>query len=156
MINMLRFKQRGSGEYAHLTGEEAYTQYAQSAEKAQAPLGSRLLWSGKVREKLTEGSAPNFHAIALLEYASPRAFLQYLTRGGSNTKARGAGLSGQWLISSTTLEESRLPDAHQAHVVLIELSGGRRQNSEASKVWELKKPTYRAAGARTLWHGRCD
>lgn len=156
MINMLSFKEHATGDYSHLTGEEAYKQYAQSVQKAQAPLGSRLLWSGNVQEKVTEGCAPNFYSIALLEYASPRAFLQFLTKGGSNTKARGAGLRGQWLISSTTLEASELPDSDEAYVVLIELGGGMRQNPEARKRWKVRKSTYRVAGAKTVWHGRCD
>ena len=71
MINAIVFKERAIGDYAHLTGQEAYELYAQSVQKAQRPLGSRLLWSGQVTEKITSGPAPNFHAIAFLEYASP-------------------------------------------------------------------------------------
>ena len=33
MINMLSYKPQATGDYAHLTGEETYENYAQSAEK---------------------------------------------------------------------------------------------------------------------------
>jgi hypothetical protein len=157
MINMLSFKPQATGDYAHLSGQEAYELYAQSVQEAQAPLGSRLLWSGQVQHKMTVGNAPSFHSIAFLEYASPIAFLQFVTKGGSNTKARSAGLHGQWLIASTTLDEGKLPDPDDAHVILIEFGGGTRQNSEAGEGWqEVWKSAYRDVGGLTLWHGRCD
>ena len=157
MINLLLFKETASGDYAHLSGEEAYKLYVQSVQKAQAPLGSRLLWSGNVQQKMSEGVAPSFHSIGLLEYASPKAFLQFLTRGGSNAKARAAGLQGQWLISSTTLTEGKAPDADDDHVVLFELCGGYEHNKDAMKILqENRESSYGTAGGRTLWHGRCD
>ena len=52
MINMLSFKKQATGDYAHLSGQEAYEQYAQSVQKAQAPLGSRLLWTGQVQKEM--------------------------------------------------------------------------------------------------------
>ena len=158
MINMLSYKEQATGDYAHLTGEEAYERYVQSVQKAQAPLGSRLLWSGQVQQKLTEGKVPGFHSIAFLEYASPKAFLEFVTLGGSNTKARAAGLYGQWLIASITLEANELPESsNEGHIVLVELSGGTKRNPEVRKMWgEVRKSTYQVAGAKTLWHGRCD
>jgi len=157
MINMLLFKEQATGNYAHLSGQEAYLQYAQSVQKTQAHLGSRLLWSGLIQQDFTAGSAPSFHSIGFLEYASPKTFFQFVTQGGSNTKARGAGLYGQWLIASTTLEAYNLPDYHEAHIVLVELSGGMVHNPEARKMWvEDRKSTYQVIGGKTLWHGRCD
>jgi hypothetical protein len=157
MINALVFKQQATGDFSHLTGQEAYELYAQSVQKAQGPLGSRLLWSGQIVQKMSSGIAPNFHAIAFLEYASPRAFLQFLTRGGSNSKARSAGLDGQWLIASTTLEADPLSDSLSDGLVLVEFLGGTKQGSETRKRWdENRQLAYPAVGAKMLWFGRCD
>lgn len=157
MINLLSYKPQGTGDYAHLTGEEAYEVYAKSVEKVQGPLGSRLFWSGQVRQDMTEEKLLPFDAIGLLEYASPKAFLQANFKGKSNTKARTAGLKGQWLIASTTLTVGVLPDPDEEHVVLIELTGGIKQNSETLKQWlEVQQSTYQSVGAKTIWHGRCD
>ena len=60
MINAIVFKERATGDYAHLSGQEAYELYAHSVQKAQVPLGSQLLWSGQVAEKMTSGLAPIF------------------------------------------------------------------------------------------------
>jgi hypothetical protein len=158
MINMLVYKEKASGDYARLSGEEAYELYAKSGQKSLAHLGSRLLWSGHIHQKMTVGNAPSFHTIGLLEYASPKAFLQYITKGDSNSKARTAGLHGQWLIASTTLKESQLHEtASDRHVVLVELWGGMRRNSEARRRWEeVRQSTYQAVGAKTIWYGHCD
>jgi hypothetical protein len=157
MINMLSYKQQATGDYAHLTGEEAYEVYAKSVEKVQGPLGSRLLWTGKVQQNKNEDKLPTFDTIVLLEYASPKAFLQANFKGKSNTKARVAGLKGQWLIASTTLAQGVLPDSDEEHVVLIELSGGMKRNQETAKRWhEVRQSTFHGVGAKTLWHGRCD
>ena len=157
MINLLSFNETASGKFDHLSGEEAYQQYAQSVQKAQAPLGSRLLWSGNIQQKMNEGVAPNFHSIGLLEYASPKAFLQFITKGGSDVKARSAGLQGQWLIASTTLAEGKMADADDDHVVMVELSGGYGHTKDTRKYWqENRESFYVTAGGRTLWHGRCD
>jgi hypothetical protein len=157
MINLLAFKDQASGDYAHLTGEEAYGVYVQSMQSVQASLGSRLLWAGRVRQKLMEGSRPTFHSIALLEYASPKAFLEFALKGGSNTNARAAGLSGQWLIASTTLEISTIPDSSEAPVVLVEMIGGVKRNPLAGRIWqEIRETTHTVVGTKTLWYGRCD
>ena len=157
MINMLLFKQQATGEYAHLTGEEAYGVYATSVEKVQGPLGSRLIWSGSVRQDMTENKSPSFDAIGLLEYASPRAFLQANFKGKSNTKARTAGLKGQWLIAATTLAEGKLPEPNEEHLVLVELSGGMKGNLELAHRWfEVRQSIYQRVGAIILWRGCCD
>ena len=157
MINLLSFNERASGEYDHLSGVEAYEEYARSVQKAQAPLGSRLLWSGNVQQKLSKGEAPIFHSIGLLEYASPKAFLEFLTKGGSNTKARSAGLQGQWLIAATTLEEGNMPDADDEGIVLVELCGGLDHNKVAEISWqENRNSITQTVGGRILWHGHCD
>jgi hypothetical protein len=157
MINMLSFKQQATGDYAHLSGEEAYEVYAKSVEKVQGPLGSRLLWSGQVRQDMTEGKLPTFDAIGLLEYASPKAFLQANLKGKSNTKARAAGLKGQWLIASATLVEGEIPDSDEELVFLIELCGEMTRKPKKMNQWyEIRQSTYQDVGAKILWHGRCD
>lgn len=157
MINMLSYKQQATGDYAHLTGEEAYKLYSQSVEEVQGPLGSRMIWSGQVKQTVTEGNLPTFDTIGLLEYASPKTFLQANFKGKSNTKARSAGLNGQWLIASTTIEEGNFPDSNLEHVVLIELSGGMKHNPKARKQWhEVRQSVYQDVGTKTVWQGRAD
>ena len=157
MINMLSYKQQATGDYAHLNGQEAYEVYVSSVVKVQGPLGSRMLWSGQVRHDMAESKFPSFDAIGLLEYASPKAFLQANFKGKTNTTARSAGLKGQWLIAATTVTEGELPDTAEEHVVLIELSGGLKQSPETVKRWfDVRQSTYKGVGAKTLWHGRCD
>jgi len=157
MINLISFKAQATGKYAHLTGQQAYELYARSVEEAQAPLGSRLLWLGKVLKKLTEGKAPALAAIALLEYASPKAFLQFATRGGSNVQARRAGLLGQWLIAATTLEENTEHSRDESHSILVEYAGGIHRHTETCKSWGARKQvSYAKWKAITLWHGCCD
>mgnify|MGYP001812996766 CR=1 FL=1 len=157
MINMLSYKQQATGDYAHLTGEEAYEVYVKSVEKVQRPLGSRLLWSGQIRHDMAESKFPSFDAIGLLEYASPKAFLQANFKGKTSIKARSAGLRGQWLIASTTLAEGELPDPDEEHAVMIELSGGMKQDLKTLKRWfGVRQSTYKVVGAKTLWYGYCD
>jgi hypothetical protein len=60
---------------------------------------------------------------AQLDNASPKTFLKANLKGESNSKARSAGLNGQWLIASATLEKGLLPNSVEEHVLLIELSG---------------------------------
>ena len=57
-------------------------------------------------QKIAGSGAPNFEAIAFLEYASPKSFLKFAIFGDYDSNARSAGLKGQWLLASTTLEES--------------------------------------------------
>ncbi|NIR93925.1 MAG: hypothetical protein GWO08_09660 [Gammaproteobacteria bacterium] len=157
MINMLSYKQQATGDYSHLAGVEAYEVYAKSVEKVQGPLGSRLLWSGQIRHDMGENKFPFFDAIGLLEYASPKAFLQANFKGKTNTKARSAGLKGQWLIASRTLADGETPDLDEEHVVMIELSGEMNQNPKTVKRWfDVRQSIYKEVGAKTIWHGQCD
>jgi uncharacterized protein (DUF1330 family) len=109
MANLLVFKDMATGEgFEGLTGTEAYQIYLDAISELQGQLGSRLIWSGSVRNQVVGSSEPVFDDIALLEYASPVAFLQAaLAIGGLEgaAAARSAGLLGQWLVASTSLEE---------------------------------------------------
>ena len=106
MVNMLVFKDMASGEgFEGLTGREAYGLYAEGLREAQMAIDSRLIWAGDVQAQVVGSSDPIFQSIALLEYASPSAFLGFATQPGDNPEARSAGLEGQWLVPSTTLGE---------------------------------------------------
>lgn len=109
MANLLVFKDMATGEgFEGLTGAEAYQIYLDAIAELQAQLGSRLIWAGSVRNQVVGSSEPVFDDIALLEYASPLAFLQAALAIGAleeASAARSAGLLGQWLVASTSLEE---------------------------------------------------
>jgi len=106
MVNMLVFKDMATGEgFEGLTGREAYTLYAEGLRDAQMAIDSRLIWAGAVQAQVVGRSDPVFQSMALLEYASPTAFLGFATEPGDNPEARTAGLEGQWLVPSTTLGE---------------------------------------------------
>ena len=106
MVNMLVFKDMATEEgFEGLTGREAYGLYAEGLREAQMAIDSRLIWAGAVQAQVVGRSDPVFQSMALLEYASPTAFLGFATEPGDNPEARTAGLEGQWLVPSTTLGE---------------------------------------------------
>ena len=84
---------------------------------------------------MTRGLAPNFQTIGFLKYASPKAFLRFVTKGESHTKARSAGLEGQWLIVSTTLKANPLPNSSGEGRLLVEFLGGVKHSPKAEKRW---------------------
>jgi hypothetical protein len=92
-------------EFEGLTGAEAYGLYVSGLVEAQAEIGSRLTWAGEVEAQIVGSSDPVFHSIALLEYASPSSFVGFASSPGDAPQARGAGLHGQWLVASTSLED---------------------------------------------------
>jgi uncharacterized protein (DUF1330 family) len=157
MVNLLVFREKATGEYAHLSGREAYEIYAQSVGKAQAPLGSRLLWSGEVKQQIVGDTNPVFQTIGLLEYASPKAFLRFATKGNSDTSARSAGLLGQWLLASTTMELGEVPTPTGEDVVLFELLGFTDGFGKTAEPWRgAWQFACQAVGAQTIWRGHCD
>ncbi len=106
MVNMLVFKDMATGVgFEGLTGREAYQIYAEGLREAQIAIDSRFIWAASVQAQVVGNSDPGFHAMALLEYASPEAFLGFSTDPGERPEARSAGLRGQWLVHSTTLTE---------------------------------------------------
>lgn len=130
MVNMLTFKDMATGEgFDTLTGREAYQLYVDGLQEAQMMIDSRLIWSGNVEAQVVGSSTPVFQSIALLEYASPMAFLGFATMPGDNPEARTAGLEGQWLVASTTLEEgdagstNGTPDELPDIATLVETTG---------------------------------
>lgn len=137
MVNLLAFKERATGAYAGRSGREAYQDYARGAALAQRSMGSRLVWSGECRERLSP-EGPNLDVIAFLEYASPRAFLRFARTGGGKADARAAGLLGQWLVSATTLDEAPVADGP----VLVQLLP--------------QAPKAQQAGGQRIWCGSFD
>jgi uncharacterized protein (DUF1330 family) len=106
MANLLVFKDMATGEgFEGLTGAEAYQIYSEGLTEIQAALGSRFIWAGAVRQQVVGSSDPVFETLALLEYASPTAFLTLAGNPGEAPEARIAGLLGQWAVASTSLEE---------------------------------------------------
>ena len=106
MVNMLVYKEAAEGEgFEGLSGAEAYGRYASGVTTAQNAIGSRMIWVGAVERQVVGTSDPRFATVALLEYASPSAFLGFARSGGDAPEARSAGLRGQWLVASTSLDE---------------------------------------------------
>jgi len=91
MVNMLVFKDMATGEgFEGLTGREAYRLYGEGLREAQMAIDSRLIWLGDVQAQVVGTSDPVFQSMALLEYASPTAFLGFASQPGENPEARTA------------------------------------------------------------------
>ena len=106
MVNMLVYKDTATGSgFEGLTGAEAYGLYVSGLSDAQAEIGSRMIWAGEVQAQIVGSSDPVFETVALLEYASPSAFIGFASSPGDAPQARSAGLRGQWLVASTSSEE---------------------------------------------------
>ena len=151
MVNMLVFKDMATGEgFEGLTGREAYTLYTEGLRDAQMAIDSRLIWAGTVQAQVVGSSDPVFQSMALLEYASPAAFLGFATEPGDNPEARTAGLEGQWLVPSTTLGEGgagsestgsapeELPDID----ALVEATGLSEEQIERGLDGPLDEPVF--------------
>ena len=151
MVNLLAFKPNAGKPYEGRSGREAYMTYAATVEQAQGPMGSKLLWGGDLTRRSIGPSEPRFEMAGLLEYASPRAFLTFATSGRSNTKARAAGLAGQWLLACTTEARAEVPDGDASSLALLELIG------EGDAAWRTSwRNAIEARGGRLLWSGRVD
>jgi hypothetical protein len=149
MVNLLVFKEHASEPHQGQSGREAYMAYAATVERARGPMGSKLLWTGDLGTPLLGGNGPRFEMAGLLEYASPRAFLAFATSGRSDTKARAAGLAGQWLLACTTEARAEAPDTDGP--ALLELVGDDDPASRAAWRHEVAR-----RGGRPLWSGRVD
>jgi len=151
MVNLLVFKKTASKPHEGRSGREAYMRYAATVEHAQGSMGSTLLWSGDLEAQLIGRSEPRFEMAGLLEYASPRAFLTFAASGRSDTRARAAGLEGQWLLACTTEEHTGVPDADVEGPALLELVG------DGEPAWRASwREAMEERGGRLLWSGRVD
>lgn len=104
MLNLLKFRDRaaydGSGE-PEMTGQEAYLRYADEVKKLVAAKGGgRIVFQGAARCLVIGDVEQGWDAVALVEYASPQAFVQMALSPEMNAIAhhRKAGLEGQLLI----------------------------------------------------------
>jgi len=154
MVNMLVYKDQATGKFAHLTGREAYSIYAESAMRAQSTMGSRLIWTGEVTEQLAGKALPDFGTVALLEYARPTRLFRFMAGGNYDEKARFAGLAGQWLVAAKTLAETPEP-VDESDAVLVEVLSGAAFTERTAPgwlaTWQRRKE---AAGGRLVWMGR--
>lgn len=149
MLNLLAFKVKASEPHEGRSGREAYMTYAATVEHAQGSMGSKLLWTGDLEAPLDSRSGPPFEMAGLLEYASPRAFLSFATSGRSDTKARAAGLAGQWLLACTT--EARAEATDVDGPALLELLG------DDEPAWRTRwRNEIARHGGQPLWSGRVD
>jgi hypothetical protein len=149
MVNLLAFKEHASQPHEGQSGREAYMAYAATVERAQGPMGSKLLWTGDLGAPLLGENGPRFEMLGLLEYANPRAFLAFATSGGSDTRARAAGLAGQWLLACTT--DARAAASDEDGPALLELVGDDEPAWRATWRNEIAR-----RGGRPLWSGRVD
>ena len=87
----------------------------------------------------------------------PMSFFKYAIKSGSELKARTAGLEGQWLIASSSLEMN-LPMASVdgEQVLLVELWGELNSNSKLKQQMDaIHTERNHTFGALTIWCGQC-
>ncbi len=104
MLNLLRFKPRANASHEGDTGQAAYMRYGAEMRKFVESKGGRFIWAGRVDSQLIGEGGEGFHAAALVEYPSRKAFAEiardpHVTENIS--KHRAAGLEMQWLIAMT-------------------------------------------------------
>jgi uncharacterized protein (DUF1330 family) len=109
MLNLLKFKERADGEEG--TGADAYLRYGAAVVKMVQERGGQVLWSARASHVLIGSEADNWDAIALVQYPSPRAFLE-MGMSSEYQKIHGhreAGLDRTVLIACHTIDplESR-------------------------------------------------
>ena len=104
MLNMLKFKNKAvyeDGRVADITGEEAYSRYAQGFRALMEPRGCRVIYAGAVRGFLIGEGEGIWDAIFIFEYPSTQVMLDMFrdeTYQGEVQPHRAAALEGQLLI----------------------------------------------------------
>ena len=103
MINLLRFKPRADASEGDVSGQEAYSRYAEQMRKVVESRGGRFIWVGRVDSMVIGENDPGFHVVGLVEYPSRQKFLDIV---GSDkvreiSEDRAAGLESQWLLAAT-------------------------------------------------------
>ena len=156
MSNFLKFRTTAkSKRFAGMAGDEAYGVYSESALKAQSSMGSRIIWASENVQKIIGSGAPNFDAIAFLEYASPKSFLKFALLGKYDSSARAAGLKGQWLLASTTVEEG--DNKSLAGVAMVEIFSIKAlKKSEKPDWFNAWKEVKIKNGGAIVWEGCAD
>jgi uncharacterized protein (DUF1330 family) len=105
MLNLLRFKPEATAPDAGVSGQEAYGRYGEQMRAFVEKRGGRILWTGRVDSQVI-GDSADFHAVALVEYPSRKAFVEIATSPevAAIGVHRAAGLEGQWLLATTATE----------------------------------------------------
>jgi uncharacterized protein (DUF1330 family) len=103
MVNLLRFKPKASAPDEAMSGLEAYRLYASKMRGIVERNGGRFLWMGRVDSVVIEDGDTSYHAVALVEYPSRKAFVALATSPevAEIGVHRAAGLESQWLIATT-------------------------------------------------------
>lgn len=106
MLNLLRFKAHATAPDEGASGEEAYRRYADAMRKLVEARGGRILFQGRVEGQVIGEGGEGFHAVALVEYPSRRAFVEMATSPEVAQVGvhRAAGLEGQWLVATRAME----------------------------------------------------
>jgi uncharacterized protein (DUF1330 family) len=156
MSNFLQFRDKAKFKrFSGMTGQEAYGVYAESAMVTQSTMGSRIIWASEDVKKIAGSDAPNFEAIAFLEYASPGAFLKFVVLGDYDSEARSAGLKGQWLLASSTIEESASKGL--IGVALVEIFSIKGGKKGVTPDWfDAWKEVKLGNGGVIVWEGSAD
>ena len=156
MSNFIQFREKvKSRRFSGMTSKEAYSVYSESAMKAQSTMGSRMIWASEDIKKIAGSVAPNFQAIAFLEYASPKSFLKFALFGNHDSKARLAGLEGQWLLASTTLEES--VEKNLSGVAMVEVFSIKSSSNNRNPDWfDTWKEVKLKNGGKVIWEGSAN
>jgi uncharacterized protein (DUF1330 family) len=104
MLNLLRFKERATTPDEGSSGSDAYQRYAVEMRRIVEGRGGRFLWVGRVDSQTIGQGAEGFHAAAIVEYPSRKAFVEIATslEVAEIGVHRAAGLEGQWLLATTT------------------------------------------------------
>jgi uncharacterized protein (DUF1330 family) len=102
MINLLRFKPRSDD--GSMTGEQAYSLYADAMIPLVESRGGRMIWMGRITSQVIGQGGDGFHTAALVEYPSRKAFVEIAMSPEVAAIAanRAAGLEMQWLLAATT------------------------------------------------------
>lgn len=103
MLNLLKFRDKAayeSGAEPEMTGQAAYMRYGDEVKKLVAKGGGRVVFQGAAKQMVIGEVEGVWDAVALVEYASPQAFVQMAMSPEMNAIAhhRKAGLEGQLLI----------------------------------------------------------
>lgn len=106
MLNLLRLKERATEPDVGMSGAEAYQRYADRMRALVEGRGGRFLWVGRVDTQVIGDGADGFQRAAIVEYPSRRIFVEIATSPEMLEIGvhRAAGLEGQWLLATTTVE----------------------------------------------------
>ncbi len=106
MINLLRFRPQADGPGEGMSGEDAYGRYGTKMREFVESKGGRFIWAGRIDSQVIGEGGEGFHAAALVEYPSRKAFLE-IGRDASAREEMGAyreaGLESQWLLAATEM-----------------------------------------------------